>query len=280
MNKEKVYDTATEISGTAASAGAGAAIGTLVAGPAGTVVGAIAGSVIEKVIVAGGKEIKEKVLSKNENRKIKTVFDLAKIKIAANIESGKKLREDVFFSDKDSRSAADEILEGTLFAAQRENEELKLPYLANLYSNINFDYTISRSMANQLIKIASEISFRQIMILSVIGKCNQNIYDLPLRKVEFRGFTDYESMSIAAEIFDLYRMSLLISNTAILDSARFIPSTLFLNGMGELLFKHMELNIPLNNEIESQIVTFLTNDSPALKDEDVISAHFPPAVLG
>ena len=59
-------------------------------------------------------------------------------------------------------------MEGIFFAAQRENEERKLPYLANLYANICFDDAISRPMANQLIKIAASISFRQLAIAKVV----------------------------------------------------------------------------------------------------------------
>ena len=276
-NKTEItIDTAADYVGAALGATAGAGIGLAIAGPAGAAIGSLAGTAIEKAVLWAGKEIKERCLSKSENKKIGTVYDTAKRKINYNIDSGKTLRQDDFFeSNETDKSSSEEILEGTLFAAQRENEEKKLPYLANMYANINFDETVSRPMANQLLKIASEITYRQMVILSVIGKVNYHILDLPLREHAFRGFNNYHDMSIAAEIFDLYRMSLLISKEAILDAASFTPSLLVMNGMGEILFNLMELsNIP-NDGMTNSIIMFLTDSLSPNDDGNTITAQLP-----
>lgn len=163
VDKEKMIDSIADYGGAAAGAAVGAGIGTLIAGPVGAVGGALAGTVIEKVFYKIGADIKERVLSKSESKKIESVIMLAAKKIQTKIKSGKHLRNDDFFDDKiDDRSPAEEILEATLFAAQREYEERKLPYLANLYTNINFDSSIKRSMANQLIRIAESLSYRNL----------------------------------------------------------------------------------------------------------------------
>ena len=242
--KELFVDSVSEYGGTIASAAVGAGIGGIVAGPAGTMCGAFAGKVIEKVFIAIGDEIKARHLSRVESKKIGDVYLAAQIKIQDKLSSGVPLRNDSFYEETcTDRSSAEEILEGIIFAAQRENEEKKLLYLANLYANINFDKRISRSMANQLIKIASDISYRQLVIISVIGKYQIGQISSPmLKSEEFTEIHGYENISIASEIYDLYRRSLLFSKNVILDTVGFTPSLLTINGMGSLLFELMELS--------------------------------------
>lgn len=279
MKKEKIIDTVTDLGGSIAGSVTGTVIGTVIAGPTGAVSGALIGTAIEKTFVAIGNDIKERYLSKNERKKIGEVCELAKEKIAYKIENGHSLRTDSFFDMIDgNRSAAEEALEGTLFAAQKEYEERKLPFLANLYANLNFDETASQSISNFLIKIASNLSYRQIVILSIIGKIDNNVLDLPLRFIEYRGFTNDEDISIAAEIYDLYRTSLLISNTAMLDHLNFIPNELILTGMGELLYQYMELENLESDDIEEKIIRFLTDNSPPLATENFVGGHAPKKI--
>lgn len=150
-----------------------------------------------------------------------------------------------------------------------------MPYLANLYANINFNESISRPMANQLIKLASAISYRQLIILSVIGKNRDSDCGIKLRNTRFRGFENYDAISIAAEIYDLYRSSLIISSDAIFDAASFTPALLVMNGLGELLYRHMELyNMPMDKE-RQKIIGFLTDGSPIPAKEKVVTGQLP-----
>ena len=128
---EALLDTFTEFGGSIASAVVGAGIGAAVAGPIGAVGGALAGKLIEKTFESIGIEIKERHLSKIESRKIGNVYYVAQAKIQDNLDKGIPLRQDSFYQETTSdRSSAEEILEGTIFAAQRESEEKKLPYTA------------------------------------------------------------------------------------------------------------------------------------------------------
>lgn len=261
--KNKIVDGITDVTGSVAGALAGAGIGAMIAGPAGVAGGALAGTAIEKVFQCIGKEIQERFLSKSESKKIGTVYSCAREKIEINLNSGKVLRNDNFFSKKtNDRSSSEEILEGTIFAAQREHEEKKLPYLANLYANINFDSTINRQMANQLIKIASNITYRQIVILCVVGSYQTNRITTPKRREStFSGIGGYDKISIASEIFDLYQSSLLFSKSAILDAAGFVPAQLEVSGNGALLYNLMELfTMPLD-EIAKEVIDFLSDSS-------------------
>lgn len=258
--KEEILDTIIGTLGSASGAAVGAGIGLLCTGPAGVLLGALGGSAIETVFDNIGTEIKKRLLSKTENRRISTVYSEAISKVIKNYSEGKPLRNaDFFEASNDARSSAEEILEGTILAAQRENEEKKLPYMANLYANIVFDESVSRPMANQLIRLAMEITYRQFVILSIIGKSTYNILDTKLKDTPFRGFDNFNDMSIAAEIYDLYRRSILISSEAILDAGSFTPSLLVMNGMGELLYNLMELKtMEINTEAE-EIIVFLSD---------------------
>lgn len=263
-NKEKLFDAATDVGSSAVGAAAGAGIGGLVAGPVGAIGGAIAGTVIEKVIQVIGTEIKERCLSKSENRKIGTVYELAKERINDALNSGKVLRDDDFFDETiDNRSSSEEILEGILFAAQRESEEKKLPYLANLYANINFDKTIDRAMANQLIKVAEDLTYRQLVLLHIMGEYQDcpNLMprrmETPLDKMPGHKIYGYKNISIASEIFDLYRKSLLFSEAAIPDASDIHSTTLKIGGNGKLLFNLMELSTIKEDSISEDIMLFL-----------------------
>ena len=158
-NKEdKIIDKVTEYGGAAASAAVGAGVGLLVAGPAGAVIGSLAGTTIENGVKKIGEEIKERKLSKSESKKVGSVYSLARENIAQKLGAGKTLRGDDFFAESEgNRSTAEEILEGTLFAAQREAEEKKLPYYSRMYANIAFSTDVTRPMANQIIKLLSNL---------------------------------------------------------------------------------------------------------------------------
>lgn len=274
--KEKLVEKTAEYSGTAVGAWIGAGIGTAVAGPIGAVGGSIAGTMVENVFVWAGEEIKERYFSKSEGKRVKTVYDLAEEKISKKLYDGKVLRSESFYRDSvDDRSSAKEILEGVLIASQRENEEKKLLYLANLYANINFDETVSRPMANQLVKIAATVSFRQLVVLSVIGNNQFGTLGVSLYNTAFRGYIRNNDKSIAAEIFDLYRTSLIVSSDPIYDASSFTPSHLVMNGMGELLYNLMELNTMPKDEIVDTVVTFLSGDFPMPPKEEVVTGELP-----
>lgn len=137
----KLVKTTAEYGGIAAGAAIGGIIGTAIVGPVGSVLGALAGTGLEKAFAWVGKEIKERCLSTSENRKIGTVYELAK-KDRENLKAGKHLRKDEFMEcEAQDRPAYEELLESTLFAAQRECEERKLKYIANMQIQMKIDTT-------------------------------------------------------------------------------------------------------------------------------------------
>jgi hypothetical protein len=131
-----------------------------------------------------------------------------------------------------------------------------------MYANINFDSSVDRAMANQLIKIASDLTYRQIVILSVIGKYQNGLIKEPKRKDEsFHSIHGLNNVSIANEIHDLYRKSLVHSKEAILDAAGFNPSLLTIAGMGAMISNLMELTTMPINEESNEIIAFLSGKS-------------------
>lgn len=143
-----------------------------------------------------------------------------------------------------------------MLVAQKEYEERKIKYIANLYANIAFDENISREIADRLIKISSELTYRQLMILCAVGFVQ--ISGVPSKQDTYGEVSGLNNVSIASDIFDLYRKSLIFSSNAILDAAGINPSTLSLGGYGALLYNLMELpRIPLTDKDCIDILIFL-----------------------
>jgi hypothetical protein len=92
--------------------------------------------------------------------------------IAADTQERRKRgdspRQDGFFDERGGlRSEAVELLEGILRQAAATFEEQKLPYLAHLYSTTAFEEQISPSTAMYLLRIAGELTFRQLLRLGL-----------------------------------------------------------------------------------------------------------------
>lgn len=256
MKKEERINTISKVSGSAAGAAVGAVIGSAVAGPVGAIGGAVTGNIVERIFSWAGNEISNRLLSKQEEKRITNVMDLAKKKIENNFADNKKLRDDDFFDQVNDRSTAEEILEGTLLVAQKEYEERKLPYIANLYANIAFDKNISREMADTLIKISSDLTYRQLMILSAVGF--SQITGIKGKEEKYTEVRGLNNVSIASEIFDLYRKSLIFSSEVILDAGGINPSKLILGGYGALVYNLMELpKFPLPDSCMIDALKFL-----------------------
>lgn len=264
--KKTIIDNVSEYAGSAAGAVAGGLIGAAIGGPEGAAAGSVAATAIEHMFQNMGCEIKKRTLAPLEEQRVGTVYAKAKELIEEKIAQGKTPRNDNFFDkDSNSRPASEELLEGTLLAAQREHEEKKTVYLARLYANILFHPEISRPTANHLIKLAEQLTYRQIAILNNIAtmqfarKLNPPIN--PLKKSAYESVSGTENVAIAAEIFDLYRMSILGSSQVILDAAGINPSTLTVVGYGAHLYNLMDLGSmepdPELIEIQASIMLFL-----------------------
>ena len=94
------------------------------------------------------------------------------------------------------------------------------------------------------------------MILCAVGFVQ--ISGVPSKQDTYGEVSGLNNVSIASDIFDLYRKSLIFSSNAILDAAGINPSTLSLGGYGALLYNLMELpRIPLTDKDCIDILIFL-----------------------
>ena len=151
-----------------------------------------------------------RVLADREKARVGLVYGLAAHRIKERLSNGDKLRTDGFFeADVTDRSSADEIAEAVLIAAQKEHEERKLPYIANLLSFAAFESEIDRGMANYLVKLASALTYRQYCLLEIANNCER--YNLRPPGLLNRSQRENPSQvfAVLAECFELYRLGLL-----------------------------------------------------------------------
>jgi len=205
-----IVETGSEISGGVV----GAIIGGLIIGPTGGFLGGVSGPIVTKVFKKIGAEIQDRFLSPREGTRIGAAYAFAINKINENESKGLSLRNDDFFKCKDeNRPGSEEILEGIILFSQREYEEQKIKYLGNLYANICYDSSVSKEHANQLIRTADSLSFRQFCILQLLNDQQANNQQLngKIRKSDEQEISLFD---IIAEIRDMQQKGLVhIPNT-------------------------------------------------------------------
>jgi hypothetical protein len=227
----------------------GAAAGMFLAGPEGAVVGSIVGTTIGFTLKQMGDEVTRRFLSPREKKRTGAVIIHAANRIQSNRQNGHALREDGFFtSTTTERSPAEEIAEGVILAAQKEYEEKKLPYFGNLLANIAFSSGVSRAHGDELIKIARNISYRQLCFLSIVGQKDK--FNLRQPAYQANSPLPIGLVALLHEIFEMEKDALISSGTVITGLADLNPGLLNLEGQGENLFKLMNLSeIPLEDLI-------------------------------
>lgn len=149
---------------------AGAGGGLATADPVGAAVGAGA-PLAMRAFAWAAREFRERVLGHREARRVLTTLELAAARVEANLAEGRALREDGFFDPSDGgRSSAEEVVEGVLLAAQREHQEKKIPYYANLAANLAFEAAVDAVTADHLLRTAEELSYTQLGLLALVAK--------------------------------------------------------------------------------------------------------------
>lgn len=269
-----------KVAGGAIGGAVGGLVGSLagfaVAGPVGALGGSILGNsvgnasapLIEHAFQRVSAEFMQRQLSQREETRIVSVLDCVAGQVTSNYASGLKVRQDGFFSDeKYDRSAADEIFEGVLLAAQREYQEKKIPYYGSLFANIAFHPEISRAQANLLIRLAEQLSYRQLCLLQILAA--NTLYGKESHNETSR-FISYSSYgqeipspywSLLSEIYELYTQGYLRYSFSI-TGALLYPLDLDLNylhptDLTDNLRKLMELD-RIDNRDLSEILTTIS----------------------
>lgn len=176
-----------------ASSGVGALVGGAIAGPIGGIIGGITATGAQMMLKKFVSKHVSPNLSTSEEHRLRKVLSQFNTKMVQNlsVSSGKTLRQDCFFSTKlNERSAAEEIFEGVLIAAQREYEEKKVKFEGNFFANIACYPSIDRAKANFLLRLAQGLSYRQLCIVALfVQKDNFHLRDTSYRNIE--KFYDY-----------------------------------------------------------------------------------------
>jgi len=233
----------------------GATLAALIGGLEGGVIGAAVGTAFASGVKTVATEIKERFLGPREVARIGAAMVCAANHIEARLNEGAKVREDNFFGDSGNeqgpdRPAAEEIIEGVLLAAQRDPQERKLRFYGALLANIALDASVDRAQANLLIRLAEELSYRQLCLLTLFaGEWREQTRDTDYRKE-----TTFSTSRLAllGEIFELYSKGLLnCSGTALLSIPHIVPRRMQTQAIGAVLVRLMGLSkIPRNDTLE------------------------------
>ncbi|MFA4849827.1 MAG: hypothetical protein WC626_08890 [Methanoregula sp.] len=234
-------------------------VGFIFAGLPGAAVGGAGGAIVADLFSRYGKEIHQKYLSPRERIRVGATAFFAMEKIKNNIEDGKQVRNDDFFT-KDvisDRSSADEILEGTLLASQREHEELKLRYLGNLCGNVAFIPDIDKYQANFLLRLSQNLSYRQLCLLSLFYQKHSFQFSEKNARGLYKNL-DQNQISLYYEVEDLMTKNL-IGCSSFLGQRFVILPKMELSKTGEALFSLMNLHqIPMK-DLERIVATLNRN---------------------
>jgi hypothetical protein len=236
-----IIETGSEITGGVG----GAVLGGLIAGPVGVVIGGASGPILTKMFKMLGTELKSRLLSQREEIRTGAVYTYSIDKILENENEGKKLRADDFFkSTENERSSAEEVFEGIILKAQKEYEENKIKYYGNLLGNIACNESIDKVYANQLIRLAENLTYNQLCTLKVISLSRSK--KINLRNNNYRNETSElgrERVTILYDLIDLENRHLIInSKSNVFGLTDINPSQFEPQGNGNALIQLMELN--------------------------------------
>lgn len=159
------------------------------------------GGPIAAVVSSVLKEFGGRTLSTREQSRVGGVVRYAADRISARLLSGHVLRSDGFLSYSNSQaSPSEELLEAVLMRARNEYQEKKLRYLGLFFANLVFSEHASPQTAHLLLKHFERLTYRQLCMLSIVGKNGR--YDVePLRRPSH---TEPELEALKREEMDLH----------------------------------------------------------------------------
>lgn len=165
---QRLLESGSEIAGGVA----GTAVGLVIGGPGGAFAGAALGPIFARTLQHVGAEVAARFLGPRGEARVGATLGFATVEVNRRFEAGDNLRQDGFFDKKvhGSRTAADEVVEGVLWAAHQEHQERKLEYYGILLAGIAFDESVTAEAADYLLRSARELSYRQLGLLALVGR--------------------------------------------------------------------------------------------------------------
>ena len=235
--------------GDATGALVGAGIGGSIAGLPGAAVGAMAGGVSSRLVQRLGQEFNQRVLSSREDLRVGSVLALANAEFKERLEQGETLRDDGFFDpDESGRSGAEEVGEHVLLKCQREPEEKKLPYMANLFAAFAFRPDIDAQTAHHMIRIAEQMTYRQLCLIHLVSEKDK----YKLRNTVFQDDDGYsvDLYSILLDIQSLVEQGYLHGDVKFTHLGNRIPAKLRLEPYMDFISSLMNLHDIPQEDIE------------------------------
>jgi hypothetical protein len=234
------------------SSTAGTIVGGFVGGPAGAITGGILASGFQVLLNRGVMDQRRRKLSTLEEVRTGKVLSQFGAKFKQNLRERRTLREDGFLSrNTNERSAAAEIFEGVLLAAQREYEERKIKFEGNFFANIVCDSSVDRASANFLLRAAQTLSYRQLCIMALFVQREK----FSLRNRDYRNverFYDNILFALLQEIYELYsRQMLFIDGEAMESLFDIIPAKMVIAGPAKKLYSLMGLEEAEQSDINA-----------------------------
>lgn len=225
-----------------AGSGIGATVG-LLGGPPGVVGGAVLGTLAQNALLRVGSEFEQRRLGPREKTRVAGALYFALNDVEERLREGEPPREDDFFEpDEDrGRARADELLEAVLARAQRDHEERKVKHLGWLYSSFVFNPEVTAGDADNLIGLASRLTYHELVLLSLFHS-GRGYRGLPgwerLHPYEWRAH------ALAGELFQLTQAGLLMrtDHKAIQVPEDANPSYLWVAPTGCKLYHWMRLD--------------------------------------
>jgi hypothetical protein len=129
--------------------------------------------------------------------------------------------------------------------------QVQLRFLGNLVANLAFHPEYDRAHANHLIKIAEELTYQQLCILSLAGS-EDFLRVAPGQEDQDRRPTRVEQIGLMTEIYDLCQRQMLIipnGDTIEFPINEIVPFTLTVGNTGASLYTLMELGSMDNQDL-------------------------------
>ena len=259
---------------------AGGAIGAFLGGAEGAALGGVTGGGVTGILKTIG-DVAHRNLSKREEIRIGAAVSFAIDKIRIRLRAGETPRNDGFFQEReyDSRSDAEEILEGALLKSKNEHEEKKIQIIANIFANVAFSSDISTREANHILQVAEGMTYRKMCLLALFER-KAEIKGISLGTKDtsnaFDGNEDskpiVDDLSILQEIYELNNSGLVglidrdsnsgqvVANniyTVLFDLNNVIPDKMHLTDLGKRYYTVMNLS-EISEEDLREIATALS----------------------
>jgi hypothetical protein len=200
-------------------------------------------------------EFSNRTLSLRQRQRASAAIAFAIKRLQTNIRAGQPVRQDGFFeAEPGLRAAAEEFAEGLLNAAVADHEEAKLPHYGALMANVACHDGMDRTMAQLLARLTAELSYRQLVLLAIFSVADR----LELRATDYQEERRVPSETVLTlhETADLERKCLLLqTNGHVMNMRDLVPAALTPAGIGQVLFKRLNLNHVPSATIEAVAAT-------------------------